>query len=146
MNWGRLFCLYLPTNKIFPMQWMLQRSLTSLVFILSANVTGIFSPPFPPQLVLFLGCSPWTRIPNLLIFPGTGRIVPTDIKDVFPPGSICLFFTMADCFNSCWCNMVIHFRYIQSTCATSGEGLYEGLEWLSNNIASKASTWTKLES
>lgn len=28
-------------------------------------------------------------------------------------------------------------RYIQSTCATSGEGLYEGLEWLSNNIANK---------
>ncbi|MBA0843654.1 hypothetical protein Goarm_000823, partial [Gossypium armourianum] len=26
-------------------------------------------------------------------------------------------------------------RYIQSTCATSGEGLYEGLDWLSNNIA-----------
>lgn len=31
-----------------------------------------------------------------------------------------------------WCR-----RYIQSTCATSGEGLYEGLDWLSNNIASK---------
>ncbi|GAA0183431.1 G-protein [Lithospermum erythrorhizon] len=31
--------------------------------------------------------------------------------------------------------------YIQSTCATSGEGLYEGLDWLSNNIASKASFW-----
>ncbi|KAL2484536.1 ADP-ribosylation factor A1B [Abeliophyllum distichum] len=30
--------------------------------------------------------------------------------------------------------------YIQSTCATSGEGLYEGLDWLSNNIANKAST------
>ncbi|KAL9844436.1 putative small GTP-binding protein [Arabidopsis thaliana] len=30
--------------------------------------------------------------------------------------------------------------YIQSTCATSGEGLYEGLDWLSNNIASKVST------
>jgi hypothetical protein len=29
------------------------------------------------------------------------------------------------------------FRYIQSTCATSGEGLYEGLDWLSNNIANK---------
>jgi hypothetical protein len=29
------------------------------------------------------------------------------------------------------------FRYIQSTCATSGEGLYEGLDWLSNNIATK---------
>ncbi|MBA0750524.1 hypothetical protein Gogos_001935 [Gossypium gossypioides] len=29
--------------------------------------------------------------------------------------------------------------YIQSTCATSGEGLYEGLDWLSSNIASKAS-------
>ncbi|KAK7829537.1 adp-ribosylation factor [Quercus suber] len=27
--------------------------------------------------------------------------------------------------------------YIQSTCATSGEGLYEGLEWLSSNIANK---------
>ena len=24
--------------------------------------------------------------------------------------------------------------YIESTCATSGEGLYEGLDWLSNNI------------
>ncbi|KAL6186134.1 hypothetical protein ACLB2K_042255 [Fragaria x ananassa] len=30
--------------------------------------------------------------------------------------------------------------YIQSTCATSGEGLYEGLDWLSNNIANKASS------
>ncbi|KAG6470609.1 hypothetical protein ZIOFF_071684 [Zingiber officinale] len=30
--------------------------------------------------------------------------------------------------------------YIQSTCATSGEGLYEGLDWLSNNIASKVSS------
>ncbi|VVB04255.1 unnamed protein product [Arabis nemorensis] len=29
--------------------------------------------------------------------------------------------------------------YIQSTCATSGEGLYKDLDWLSNNIASKAS-------
>jgi ADP-ribosylation factor protein 1 len=27
--------------------------------------------------------------------------------------------------------------YIQSTCATSGEGLYEGLDWLSSNIAKK---------
>ncbi|XP_057517854.1 ADP-ribosylation factor 1-like [Amaranthus tricolor] len=27
--------------------------------------------------------------------------------------------------------------YIQSMCATSGEGLYEGLDWLSNNIVSK---------
>ncbi|KAL2905338.1 ADP-ribosylation factor 2 [Bienertia sinuspersici] len=27
--------------------------------------------------------------------------------------------------------------YVQSTCATSGEGLYEGLDWLSNNIANK---------
>lgn len=35
------------------------------------------------------------------------------------------------------CNLKFHFRYIQSTCATSGEGLYEGLDWLSNNIASK---------
>ena len=28
--------------------------------------------------------------------------------------------------------------YIQSTCAISDEGLYEGLDWLSNNIANKA--------
>ncbi|CAL9151516.1 unnamed protein product, partial [Musa hybrid cultivar] len=27
--------------------------------------------------------------------------------------------------------------YIQSACATSGEGLYEGLDWLSNNIVTK---------
>ena len=27
--------------------------------------------------------------------------------------------------------------YIQSCCATSGEGLYEGLDWLSANIASR---------
>lgn len=29
------------------------------------------------------------------------------------------------------------YRYIQDTCATSGEGLYEGLDWLSENIGSK---------
>ncbi|XP_009620631.1 ADP-ribosylation factor 2-B-like [Nicotiana tabacum] len=28
--------------------------------------------------------------------------------------------------------------YIQSACATSGQGLYEGLDWLSNNISGKA--------
>ncbi|KAM0889299.1 hypothetical protein ACQ4PT_027848 [Festuca glaucescens] len=28
--------------------------------------------------------------------------------------------------------------HIQSTCATTGEGLYEGLDWMSNTIASKA--------
>ncbi|KAF8406272.1 hypothetical protein HHK36_008357 [Tetracentron sinense] len=27
--------------------------------------------------------------------------------------------------------------FIQSTCATSGQGLYEGLDWLSSNISSK---------
>jgi len=27
-----------------------------------------------------------------------------------------------------------HDWYIQSTCATSGDGLYEGLEWLSQNL------------
>ena len=26
-------------------------------------------------------------------------------------------------------------RYIQATCATSGEGLYEGLDWLSAELA-----------
>jgi len=37
-----------------------------------------------------------------------------------------------------WCFFFfVHHRYIQSTCATSGEGLYEGLDWLSNNIANK---------
>ena len=28
-------------------------------------------------------------------------------------------------------------RYIQSTCATAGDGLYEGLDWLSLNITNK---------
>ncbi|KAJ4967203.1 hypothetical protein NE237_019052 [Protea cynaroides] len=28
--------------------------------------------------------------------------------------------------------------YIQGSCASSGQGLYEGLDWLSNNIPSKA--------
>jgi hypothetical protein len=32
---------------------------------------------------------------------------------------------------------IVTCRYIQSTCATTGEGLYEGLDWLSNNIANK---------
>jgi len=27
--------------------------------------------------------------------------------------------------------------YIQATCATSGDGLYEGLEWLSQNLERK---------
>ena len=27
--------------------------------------------------------------------------------------------------------------YIQSTCATSGDGLYEGLDWLSNELKKK---------
>lgn len=35
-------------------------------------------------------------------------------------------------------------RYIQSTCATSGEGLYEGLDWLSSNIANKVVVDTNL--
>jgi hypothetical protein len=29
--------------------------------------------------------------------------------------------------------------YVQSTCATSGDGLYEGLDWLSNAIREKRS-------
>jgi len=35
------------------------------------------------------------------------------------------------------CILMLTCRYIQSTCATTGEGLYEGLDWLSNNIANK---------
>ncbi len=27
--------------------------------------------------------------------------------------------------------------YIQATCATSGDGLYEGLDWLSNQLKNK---------
>ena len=27
--------------------------------------------------------------------------------------------------------------YIQATCATSGDGLYEGLDWLSNELKKK---------
>jgi len=39
--------------------------------------------------------------------------------------SACLF----DALSSDMC-----LQYIQSTCATSGDGLYEGLEWLSNSL------------
>lgn len=34
--------------------------------------------------------------------------------------------------------------YIQATCATSGDGLYEGLDWLSNQL--KNQKWTRLPS
>lgn len=30
-----------------------------------------------------------------------------------------------------------HTWYIQSACATTGEGLYEGLDWLSSQLAKK---------
>ncbi|XP_075101343.1 ADP-ribosylation factor 2-B-like [Nicotiana tabacum] len=36
------------------------------------------------------------------------------------------------------CALSMSFRYIQSASATSGQGLYEGLDWLSNNISGKA--------
>jgi hypothetical protein len=29
-------------------------------------------------------------------------------------------------------------RYIQSCCATTGDGLYEGLDWLSNTLSAKS--------
>ncbi|MCO5587121.1 hypothetical protein L7F22_041068 [Adiantum nelumboides] len=38
----------------------------------------------------------------------------------------------------CSYNLAMSSRYIQSTCATTGEGLYEGIDWLSANMASKA--------
>ena len=31
--------------------------------------------------------------------------------------------------------------YIQATCATSGDGLYEGLDWLSNQLKNAKWTW-----
>ena len=31
-------------------------------------------------------------------------------------------------------------RYIQATCATTGDGLYEGLDWLSNTLKKKPSS------
>ena len=33
-----------------------------------------------------------------------------------------------------WVHRTDSVQYIQSTCATSGDGLYEGLEWLSNSL------------
>ncbi|KAK5772029.1 hypothetical protein PVK06_048290 [Gossypium arboreum] len=54
--------------------------------------------------------------------------------NLFP---VCLFLDWsASCLFYFKISLVSH-RYIQSTCATSGEGLYEGLDWLSNNIANK---------
>jgi len=97
MNWEMQYCLYLLTNKIFPMQWMLLKLLTSWVFTLSDSATGKY---------LITAALTWT-------------------------GSDLCWNLIYFCFT---------FRYIQSTCATSGEGLYEGLDWLSNNIANKVPT------
>lgn len=43
MSWEMLFCLFLQTSRIFPMQWMLLRLLISLACTPSANATGIVS-------------------------------------------------------------------------------------------------------
>lgn len=37
--------------------------------------------------------------------------------------------------------ILVQVRYIQSTSATSGQGLYEGLDWLSNNISATKKWW-----
>lgn len=34
--------------------------------------------------------------------------------------------------------------YIQATCATSGDGLYEGLDWLSNQLKNRSWKWNEL--
>lgn len=34
-------------------------------------------------------------------------------------------------------NYLLFQWYIQATCATQGHGLYEGLDWLSNELAKK---------
>ena len=104
MSWGMLFFSSLLTNRICLMQWMLQKSQTSLVSTLFANGTGKY------MLAVFI-CKPR--------FSFTKRQ-----SNCFYPFSHLVKF---NCYS----------RYIQSTCATSGEGLYEGLDWLSNNIASK---------
>ena len=33
-----------------------------------------------------------------------------------------------------WQQSVLHQNILQATCATSGDGLYEGLDWLSNQL------------
>ena len=98
------FCLFLLTSKIFPTLWTLLRLPTSLVFTLSANVTG-------------------EQNTHIQIFANY-------LDPHSKPGHMSLYVDR--------CND----RYIQSTCATSGEGLYEGLDWLSNNIANKVLTIT----
>ena len=41
---------------------------------------------------------------------------------------------VSDILDSQHCPRLTLSQYIQSTCATSGDGLYEGLEWLSNSL------------
>ena len=70
------------------------------------------------------------------------------------PSILCFDCNTSCCHYSCY--SLLHFfpwysgsqpgllsdRYIQSTCATTGEGLYEGLDWLSSNIASKVQNYS----
>jgi hypothetical protein len=55
---------------------------------------------------------------------------------------ICLSFLFPDFFGILLVFWRLHLfyyrRYIQSCCATTGDGLYEGLDWLSNTLSAKS--------
>eukprot|EP00043_Microstomoeca_roanoka_P006086 m.60106 g.60106 ORF g.60106 m.60106 type:complete len:182 (-) comp13263_c0_seq1:548-1093(-) len=52
-----------------------------------------------------------------------------DLPNAMSPGEITERLGLADLRNRKW--------YIQAACATQGEGLYEGLDWLSRELASR---------
>ena len=81
---------------------------------------------------------PWTQLRSPISLVSTLSVSVTGINETSQSQSSCWFVLLLITF--LWSISLYElslFRYIQSTCATSGEGLYEGLDWLSNNIAGK---------
>lgn len=94
--------------------------------------------PFNPSFLFFFWI-PWTGICACLVMQEFRHAMPLSFqffwcatreekrKMIILTGSLCVKYL---------------FRYIQSCSALAGQGLYEGLAWLANNIANKA-TWCK---
>ena len=50
-----------------------------------------------------------------------------DLPNAMPPNEVANRLGLNNLNNRTW--------YIQATCATNGDGLYEGLDWLSNTLS-----------
>jgi len=113
MNFAMLQFWCLPISKTFLMLWVLQKLQINLVYIHIACVAGI---------ALFNYNDSYNFYHITITCPLLSLHITTSWELI----------------------MFIYFwRYIQPTCATSGQGLYEGLDWLSSHISNKT-RWTTL--